>query len=135
MNKKTKTVHLCPQCQSDNVQIKAWVKPNQGNLFADKINYGEEVGWCDDEGLPTFVKIAEINADAKVIGFQVVGEDGTAQEGKIHPDMDASLCIYNLTQARKMLSSKNGNGQWRLLTIWTGDIEEPIMMFKGNPRG
>jgi len=23
---------------------------------------------------------------------------------------------------------------WRLLTIWEGDVEEPTMMFEGDPR-
>lgn len=132
---KTKTVYICPQCQSDNVQIKAWVRPNENNQYVDEVNEGDEAGWCDDEQLPTFIETAEVNADAKVIGFQVVGEDGTAQEGEIHPDMDASFCVYSLKQAQSMIGDNNhGDEQWRLLTIWTGDIEEPTMMFKGDPR-
>jgi hypothetical protein len=132
---KTKTVYICPQCQSDNVQIKAWVRPNKNYEFVDEVNEGDEAGWCEDEQLHTFVETAEVNADAEIIGFQVVGEDGTAQEGEIHPDMDASFCIYSLKQAQQMLGDNdNGNEQWRLLTIWTGDIEEPTMMFEGDPR-
>ncbi|MBN1183463.1 MAG: hypothetical protein JXB49_14330 [Bacteroidales bacterium] len=132
---KTKTVYLCPNCQSDNVQIKAWVKPNEDYKFVDEVNVGDELGWCEDEQLPTYIETAELKADAKVVGFQVVGEDGTSEEGEIHPDMDASFCIYNLSQANKMLERTNLTGeQWRLLTIWEGDIEEPTMMFEGDPR-
>ena len=134
MSKETKTVHICPQCQSDNVQIKAWVRPNKGMEFVDEVNEGDEAGWCDDEELPTFVETAELKADAEVIGYQVVGEDGTEQEGEIHPQMDASFCVYNLSQAQEMLNGDNGDEQWRLLAIWTDDIEEPTMMFSGSPR-
>jgi hypothetical protein len=134
MSKKTKTVYICPQCNSDNVQVKAWVRPNKNYEFVDEVNEGDEAGWCDDEQLSTFVETAELTRDAKVIGFQVVGEDGTAEEGEIHPDMDASFCIYSLSQAREMLNGDNGDEQWKLLAIWTGDVEEPTMMFEGDPR-
>ncbi len=47
--------------------------------------------------------------------------------------MDASFCVYNLSQARKMLN-KDALEHWRLLTIWDGDIEIPTIMFSGDPR-
>jgi len=139
MSKETKTVYICPQCQSDNVQIKAWVRPNENNQYVDEVNEGDELGWCCDEELHAVIETAEVNADAKVIGFQVVGEDGTEQEGEIHRNMDASFCVYSLKQAQSMLSDKRNHSsvhdeQWRLLTIWTGDVEEPTKMFKGDPR-
>jgi hypothetical protein len=122
-------------CQSDNVQVKAWVRPNQGHAFVDEVE-GDEIGWCDDCQLNSQIETAALTRDAKVIGFQVVGEDGTAQEGEIHPHMDASFCIYNLNQARSMMDDdNNGDEQWRLLTVWEGDVEEPTMMFEGDPRG
>lgn len=131
---QTKYVYQCMHCGSDRVQVKAWVRPNQGHAYVDEVE-GDEMGWCDDCNLTAEIQIAELTRDAKVIGFQVIGEDGTAQDGEIHPDMDASFCIYNLSQARAMLDNDdNGNEQWRLLTLWEGDVEEPTMMFSGKPR-
>lgn len=124
-----KTVYVCMHCQSDNVQVKAWVKPNDNNEYVDEVP--DEMGWCCDEQLVADIQTAELRDDARVIGFQVVGEEGTQLEGEIHPDMDASFCVYNLKQAHQMLDDENN---WRLLTIWEGDVEEPQMMFEGDPR-
>ena len=132
MKKKTKTLMICPNCNSDNVQLKAWVKPNEDNKIVNLVD-GGEIGWCYDCGLPSAIVSLDLKASAKVIGFQVVGEEGTAEEGNIHPHMDASFCLYSLSQAQKMLNS-NVKGQWRLLTVWSGDVEEPTQMFKSNPR-
>ena len=129
--KKTKCVMICSHCGSDNVQLQSWVKPNENNQFVDYTP--EEVGWCNDCNLHSQIDSCEIKTSAKVVGFQVVGEDGTKEEGLLHPDMDASFCLYNLTQAHEMLD-KGTDGQWRLLTIWNGDIEESTKMFKGDPR-
>ena len=128
-----KTLYVCTHCQSDNVQVKAWVEPNKNNTYVDEVE-GDEMGWCCDEELHAVIETAELRDDARVIGFQVVGEDGTAQEGEIHPDMDASFCVYNLKQAQKMLQTDNESGIWRLLAIWEGDVEEPTLMFSGDPR-
>ena len=130
---ETKTIYICTHCQSDNVQVKAWTKPNEGQKFVDEVQ-GDEIGWCDDCQLNSVIETVSVKASAKVIGYQVVGEDGTEEEGEIHPQMDASFCLYNLGQARAMLNDKNGNEQWQLLSIWIGDVEEPTMMFKGDPR-
>lgn len=128
-----KTVYICTHCNSDNVRVNAWVKPNQNYRFLTELI--DEIGYCDDCNLPSVTETCSLSRDAKVIGFQVVGEDGTPEEGEIHPHMDASFCIYNLTQARSMMDDDNqGEEHWRLLTIWSGDVEDPTMMFKGNPR-
>lgn len=127
-----KTTYICTHCGSDNVQVKAWVKPNENYKFVDEVNEGDEPGWCEDEQLHSIVETAQLRADAKVIGFQVVGEDGTENASDIHPDMDASFCLYNLSQANKMIEQNECN--WRLLTVWEGDIEEPTLMFEGDPR-
>jgi hypothetical protein len=129
---KTKCVYLCMHCGGDHVQVKSWTKPNDGQKFVDEVE-GDELGWCDDCQLSSVIQTAELKTCAKVIGFQVVGEDGTEQDGEIHPDMDASFCVYNLSQANEMLNS-DIEGQWRLLTLWEGDVEEPTMMFEGDPR-
>ena len=130
---KTKTVYQCTHCQSDNVEVKAWVRPNNNNEYVDEVE-GDEMGWCCDEQLHADIQTAELRDDAKVIGFQVVGEEGSEAEGEINPHMDASFCVYNLSQAKQMLEADKKFGIWRLLTIWDTDIEEPTMMFKGDPR-
>jgi hypothetical protein len=73
--------------------------------------------------------ISTLKAEAKIIGFQVVGTRGTDKEGQIHPDMSASWCLYNLKQARKMIDNRITEN-WSLLAIWTGDIEDAKCMFK-----
>jgi hypothetical protein len=125
----TKKVFVCELCNSDNVRTKGWVNPNQD--FQYDTDTGEEMGWCEDEELSSNIISTELKADAKVIGFQIVGEQGTVNEGKIHPDMDASFCLYNLSWCRARLHEYC---DWRLLTVWEGDVEEPTMMFEGNPR-
>lgn len=135
MSTKTKTIYVCTHCNSDNVEIKVWVRPNKNFQYVDEVNEGDELGWCEDCQLHAVVETTEVKANAKVIGFQVVGEDGTPQEGEIHPKMGASFCVYCLQQANEMLHDcENNDEQWRLLTIWEGDVEEPTMMFEGNPR-
>jgi hypothetical protein len=68
----------------------------------------------------------------EVIGFQVVTDDN---DMNIHPDMAGSFCVYSLKQARKMVAKgcQNKSQKWKLITIYSGDIEEPTMMFKDNP--
>ena len=135
MSAQEKTIYICTYCNSDNVQIKAWVKPNENNLFVAEVNNGDELGWCNDCNLTTVIQTVAVKKNAKIIGFQVVGEDGTPEEGEMHPHIDASFCVYSLPQARAMLDDNdNGNERWRLMTIWEGDIEEPTMMFTGDPQ-
>ena len=134
---KTKEVWLCPHCGSDNIKVKVWAKPNSGMLtdVEDAYPIKDECLCldCHEEGLAIF---ATLKYTAKVIGFQVVGIDGQDSYGEIHPDMDGSFCLYSLAQANEMLKHDKGksDAQWRLLTIWTGDVEEPTMMFTGDPR-
>jgi len=123
-----KTVCLCDNCGSDNVQTKMWVNVNDNTTSDSASDNDNGDNWClDCETHPDLLPHT-LKSDAKVVGFQVVGEDDTENEGEI---LDASFCIYNLSQAREML---NTDGNWRLLTIWEGDIEEPTYMFEGNPR-
>lgn len=129
---KTKQIWLCGSCGSDNVEIKNWVNPNTGEVGTD---CEEEMGYCQDCETHSELILSTVKASAKVIGFQVVGDDGTAEDGEIHPSMDASFCLYSLSQAKEMLEDNdNGKEQWKLLAIWEGDVEEPTMMFEGNPR-
>jgi len=62
----------------------------------------------------------------KIVGYQVTNENK-----ELHPDMEASFCLYNKKQALEMISDSN---EWRLDTIHVNDIEEPTTMFKGDPR-
>ncbi|MFA5420253.1 MAG: hypothetical protein WC341_17500 [Bacteroidales bacterium] len=120
---------ICPNCKSDNIQIMAWVD-YKTHAYVD--DAGEEEGYCADCEKHSPMALLEMKKSSKIIGFQVVGEDGTNHEGEMHPSMDASFCVYNLSQAREMVSSVDH--EWRLLSIWEGDIEEPTMMFNGDPR-
>jgi transcription elongation factor Elf1 len=127
---RVKTVFICTHCNSDDVQHKAWVAPNRGDKFVDMVN-SDELGWCNICQQHAVLETVQLKADAKVIGYQVVGEDGTDVEGGIHHDMDASFCVYSLSQCREMIGTDTRS--WRIMTIWDGDIEEPTMMFEGNP--
>lgn len=126
---ETKTILVCPNCKSDNVQVMMWVNANTNEVIDSAADEGTE-DWCDDCRTHVKLDLVTLKPRAKVIGFQVVGEEHSDEEGNIHPDMDASFCIYNLQQAKEMLTNDN----WRLLTIWEGDVEEPTMMFEGNVR-
>ena len=130
---KTKTLWLCPNCASDNVDIKHWVNANTREIGTD---CEEETGYCNDCETHGEIFHQEMPFLKKVIGFQVLGYDGVGNS-LIHPKMDGSLCVYNLSQAREML--KGFENDWRnlkLTTIWSGDIENPVIMFgfENKPR-
>lgn len=124
------TIYQCQHCMSDNVQVKAWVEPNNNNAYVDEVE-GDELGWCGDCEHNVVVETIEVSRSNHVIGFQVVGADNSPYEGEMHPDMDGSFCVYNLKQAKEMIDD---DLNWELLTIWDDTIEEPTMMFKGQPR-
>ena len=131
-NTQKKTVYICSHCNSDNVQVQAWVRPNQGMQYVDEVCEGDAMGWCDDENLSSVVDTAEVKRRAKIVGFQVESDDDSHE---MHPHMDGSFCLYSLPQAQAMLDDdNNGDEQWKLLAIWDGDVEEPTMMFEGDPR-
>lgn len=136
----TKTVWVCPNCGSDNVQQMVLVNINENNkliIFPEERRFKEcHCNDCQQDILPMETKLIP---SANVIGFQVVGEEGSKEEGNIHPDMDVSFGIYSLSQANEMLNGKSGSlinnlNDWRLLTIWEGDVEKSIIMFEGNVR-
>jgi len=134
---KTKTLYFCPNCGSTNVQFKSWVNANTGTCTDGQISNETDDNYCLDCESHVELNKFEFKPDAHVIGYQVVGKEGTSNEGEIHPNMDASFCVYNLSQARDMLNmaSDLDTGEFRLLAIWKDDIEEPTMMFLGsNPR-
>jgi hypothetical protein len=126
---KTITKMLCAGCNSDNLDMnRTFTHENEkGKIVSDV--------WCNDcqDFHPAYEAIFK-SKKYRVEGFQVVSND---EKGDIHPLMQASFCLYNLTQAREMLADlpgKNLFNEWQLLTIWTGDVEEATKMFKGDPR-
>jgi len=132
---QTKTVYICMHCYSDNVQVQAWVRPNQGMQYVDEVAEGDMPGYCNDCDLSAVIETAEFKRHNTVIGFQVCGENDTKEEDKIHPHMESEKSVYSLDQANSMLDDdNNGDEQWQLRAIWTQDIEEPQMMFSGDPR-
>lgn len=114
----TKTITLCKECNTDDVTIKT-----------------KNSGYCMICGKEVEIYKSELKADAKVIGYQVLGMAGHENDGHLHPEMSASFALYSLKQARKMLSSNNTmyTNEWVIVSIWSGDIEEPTFMFRGNP--
>ena len=129
-----RTDYVCAHCNSNNVQVKAWMKPNDGNQIVDFVE-DSEIGWCDDCQLSSIIETKDVDGFENVIGFQVVGENGTNEEGKTHPHMDSKISIYNITQVTSMLDDKNnGEKEWQLLAVWTNDIKNPFWMFDGDPR-
>jgi hypothetical protein len=130
LKKKTKEVWLCSRCNSNRVQYQVWMNPNTNKVETNILHEGKD-GFCLD--CQTHVKLykANLKSNAKILGFQVVGKPNTKHDGDIHPNMAASFCIYSLAQADEMI--KTGD-DWRLLVIWSGDIEEGVRMFKGDPR-
>lgn len=127
---KTKQIWLCPNCGSDNVEFKVWANANTNEVSNTDAPMEDEDCYCNDCKEHGELILSTLKETAKVVGFQVVDDEA----GDIHPDMDGSFCLYNLSQAEKMLHSKHDKDNWKLLTIWTGDVEEPTIMFFGSPR-
>jgi len=128
-------VHVCDFCGSDNVQTKAWVRPNNNNEYVDIASEEINDNYCDDCNQNTTLSVVEKNVRYEVIGFQVWGDDGIAEADKPHPHMKNEKSIYSLDQANSMMDDdNNGDEQWQLLTIWTNDVKEPVLMFEGDPR-
>jgi Zn finger protein HypA/HybF involved in hydrogenase expression len=131
---KTKTLWLCPNCASDNVDIKHWVNANTREIGTD---CEEETGYCNDCETHGEIFHQEMPYLKQVIGFQVLGYDGVGNE-LMHDKMDGRSCVYNLSQAREMLNDENNEEwcNWKLQTIWSGDIENPVIMFgfENKPR-
>lgn len=136
MRKKVRTLWLCSNCGSDRVQQKTWVNLNDNSIDWDSSSdlIDDEDFYCQDCGEHLQPITQEVPVRKKIIGFQVVSNDGG---NDIHPLMEASFCIYSLKQANEMLEDRPGKNlfnEWKLLAIWSGDVEEPTMMFKGDPR-
>lgn len=128
---KTKSLYLCPHCGSDNIETKSWVNPNTNEVKDSDTGDDDYCNDCQQHGEMLYESVP---VHKKVVGFQVVDED----TDEIHPCMEASFCLYNLSQAKEMLvgsPTMKFAGNWKLLCIWSGDVEEPTIMFEGDPRG
>lgn len=60
MKTQKETVYQCTECEGRNVQVKAWVLPNQGMKFVDEVCEGDELGWCEDCEMNVYVETAEV---------------------------------------------------------------------------
>jgi hypothetical protein len=133
MKKKELQVWVCTECGSIHVEKKCWVDLNSREIDWESLDETQDY-WCKDceghYGVELRV-IPTVNGAVRVQGYQVVQETENGVE--MHPHMDASFCLYNLQQATDMLNSKD-EGDWKLLTIYKGDVEEPTKMFGGDPR-
>lgn len=130
MKKDKLLVSVCGECGSIHVQQKAWVNLNGGGID-DFIGDDITDFWCEDcqthpHNIDTRV-INTVNGRVRVEGYQVEDDNGN-----LHPEMEASFCLYSLEQARKMMETEP---KWHLCAYYKGDVEEPTLMFKGkDPR-
>jgi hypothetical protein len=122
------TVFQCSNCGSDNVQVKAWVRPNEGAKLVDYLTDQVTDGFCDDCQQHVITDTVEMNVREKVIGFQVVS---LINPDLIHPAMTNRNCVYDISVADDMIRTHR---DWQLKTIWSQDIANPVMMFEGDPR-
>ena len=130
MRKTHKDYWICPDCGSTNVQEKLWVDLNGSSISWES---GTEDYFCNDcECRENPVIVTMKVTDSKVVGFQVVSTDGC---NDIPDGMEASFCIYSLEQANEIILSDPNPQNWKLLTIFKNNIEEPTFMYSGkNPR-
>lgn len=63
----------------------------------------------------------------RLLGYQVF----TKRTHDLHPDMDASFCVYNKSAAEKMYLQDIA--RYKMLPIYSDQIEEPTIMFEGDP--
>jgi hypothetical protein len=124
---KKQSLWLCPNCGSDNVEVKNWVNANTGKKGTD---CEDKNGYCVDCGRHGEVILSEVKYKAKVIGFQIRGT-GHDVDGELHSGIQDESCVHSLSQVREIMKGYHG---WKIVAIWTGDIRKPIMMFKGDPR-
>lgn len=126
----TKTLWVCPECGSDNVQAKMWANVNT-NKVCDEAMEDDDEYYCED-CKNHIGKVSEeiMMPRKKLIGFQVNVIGHTA----LHPEIKDKSNVYNLEQATEMLNNLEFGKYNELNTIWSDDIECPVMMFEGNVR-
>jgi len=130
---ETKTLWVCPDCGSDNVQFKTWTDANSFKATNDECPMEDGDCACKDCESTSVLITKEMIPRRKLIGFQVNAIDGVGHE-YMHPLMKDISSVYNLSQAGEMMLNTAGDIDSKLITIWTDDIECPTMMFEGNVR-
>ena len=124
---KTQDLWLCPNCASDNVETKHWVNANTGVKGTD---CEEDDGYCATCGQHGELILSKVKYKAKVIGFQIRGTGHDVMD-ELHSGIQDESCVHSLSQVREIMKGYHG---WKIVTIWTGDIRKPIIMYKGDPR-
>lgn len=131
---RTKLVHLCGNCASDNIQFRAWVNPNNEEEIEYILDDGDlkEDHYCLDCNKNMIPFTDEMNVQKKIIGYQVIHVlDKMPTSTEFHPEIKHPYQVFSLPQAKKMIKDSE---QWQLFTIWSGDFIKPEMMFKGELR-
>lgn len=124
MRKPNKMIWVCPICDSDNVQIREWTNPNtSAPIMSEELD--DEDCWCDDCESHNLLTTKVIPRGKKIIGFQVLY---MSEKVRFHPKTKPDE-VYSLGQARELLDNCHN-----LKAIWSGDIENPVMMFTSDMR-
>jgi hypothetical protein len=131
---KVKTLYRCPHCQSDNVEVKMWVKANTNEISSSDANNCNEDSFCNDCCGDGAIQLDTIPYLHNLVGFRVVNKSGD-----YHPKLKSinGALICNLYQASEMLEDvdKDGNTQWKLQSVWAEEVDESLHIFGGEPRG
>jgi len=131
---ETKSVWVCPDCGSDNVQFKTWTNANTMKASNEECPMEDGDCACLDCESTSILELVTMMPRKKLIGFQVYAIDGIGHR-KLHPHTNTNSSIYNLDQAKSMMDDDNlGTEYCELKAIWTDDIECPEIMFEGNVR-
>jgi uncharacterized OB-fold protein len=80
---KTKTLYVCPNCGSSNVQYKSWVNANTGTCTDGQISNDVIDNYCIDCQSHIELQKVELKPDAHIIGYQVVGQNNTPDESSL----------------------------------------------------
>lgn len=117
---KEKHIYYCPKCLSTNVQVKAWVNPNQGDHFISLDHEDTGTGWCDDceDHMALEPGKLELATFASLSDGSKVWWDNIAEplrsgvwhiQGKQHTRLSDDKCL--LTE-----DEKGGGYEWALIS-------------------
>jgi hypothetical protein len=132
MRKKEVLIWVCPNCGSDNVRIREWTNPNTGQPDLGN-SVSDEDCYCIDCKTSKMLGTTIIPVRKKVIGFQVINAEPPMT---FHPDTK-HYQVYSLQQAFNIMNLSivlYSTMQFKLHAVWSGDIENPLMMFTGDMR-
>jgi hypothetical protein len=130
----TKSVWVCPDCRSDNVQFKTWTNANTMKASNEECPMEDGDCACNDCESTSILEIVTMIPRRKLIGFQVNIIDGVGHK-EMHPHTETKSSVYNLDQAKSMMDDDNLGSEYNeLKAIWTDDLECPEIMFEGDIR-